>query len=233
MIDFRLGRYQDVLQDVTCDAVICDPPYGQRTHDGHDAAVNGHIGEGKDSAQRRDLGYGFWDECEVSGFMCHWAPRCRGWFAVMTSHDLARNWEEVMQGCGLYVFAPIPCVIPGMTVRLGGDGPSSWAVWLIVARPKKAPYAKWGTLRGAYEATRDRDSHIGGKPLALMNAIIRDYSRPGDLICDPCAGGGTTLIAAASQGRRAVGSEMDPETYAKAKRRIDAGYTPDWIEATQ
>lgn len=25
MIDLRLGKYQDVLQDVECDAVICDP----------------------------------------------------------------------------------------------------------------------------------------------------------------------------------------------------------------
>ena len=116
-----------------------------------------------------------------------------------------------------------------MTVRMSGDGPSSWAVYLNVARPKRL--SKWGTLRGAYEATRDRDSHIGGKPLALMSAIIRDYSRLGDLICDPCAGGGTTLIAAATQGRRAVGAEMDPETYRKAKLRIDAGHTPDWIGA--
>jgi hypothetical protein len=29
------------------------------------------------------------------------------------------------------------------------------------------------------------------------------------------------------EGRRAIGSEMDPETYTKAKRRIAAGYTPD------
>jgi len=89
---------------------------------------------------------------------------------------------------------------------------------------------RWGTLPGAYQGAPDRGGHIGGKPLWLMNAIIRDYSRPGDLICDPCAGGGTTLIAAASQGRKAIGAEMDPVTHAKAMRRIEAGYTPDWIE---
>jgi 23S rRNA G2445 N2-methylase RlmL len=33
--DLRLGRWQDVLADVTeCDAVITDPPYGERTHSG-------------------------------------------------------------------------------------------------------------------------------------------------------------------------------------------------------
>ena len=31
LIDLRLGRWQDVLADVTtCDAVICDPPYSAR-----------------------------------------------------------------------------------------------------------------------------------------------------------------------------------------------------------
>ena len=67
---------------------------------------------------------------------------------------------------------------------------------------------------------------VGGKPLDLMRAIVRDYSRPGDLICDPCAGGATTLLAAAMEGRRAVGAEIDHETYAKASARIARGYTP-------
>ena len=54
-----------------------------------------------------------------------------------------------------------------------------------------------------------------------MRALVRDYSRPGDLVCDPCAGGATTLIAAALEGRRAIGAELDPETYALACARIE------------
>jgi site-specific DNA-methyltransferase (adenine-specific) len=65
----------------------------------------------------------------------------------------------------------------------------------------------------------------GGKPLWLMQQLVRDYSRPGDLVCDPCAGGATTLIAAAIEGRRAVGAELDPTTYRKAQARIAKGYT--------
>ena len=70
------------------------------------------------------------------------------------------------------------------------------------------------------------------KPLWLMRAIIRDYTRPGDLVCDPCAGGGTTLLAAAMEGRRAVGAEIDPKTYALAQKRIARGYTPTMFEVT-
>ena len=67
---------------------------------------------------------------------------------------------------------------------------------------------------------------VGGKPLALMAAIVRDYSRPGDLVCDPFVGSGTTALAALSEGRRFVGSEQKPEHYEIARRRLDRGYTP-------
>lgn len=222
MIDFRLGRYQDVLQDVMCDAVICDPPYSEKVHTTDDSG-------GSDGSERRSISYNYFTDTDIKEFTEFWADRCGGWFAVMSCDILCPVWREAFEDIGLCSFAPVPCVIRGMTVRLSGDGPSSWTVYLNVARPKT--HKKWGTLRGAYITNPARDGHIGGKPLELMNAIIRDYSKPNDLICDPCAGGATTLIAAVSQGRRAVGCEMDAETYAKAKARIDAGYTQDMFVA--
>src|SRR5580704_13778745 len=38
---------------------------------------------------------------------------------------------------------------------------------------------------------------------------IRDFSNPGDLVCDPYMGGGTTIIEALAAGRRAVGSDIN------------------------
>lgn len=55
----------------------------------------------------------------------------------------------------------------------------------------------------------------------------------GDLVIDPFAGGGTTLLAAAIEGRRCIGAEFDPETYAKAVRRLSAGYTPALVTASK
>jgi site-specific DNA-methyltransferase (adenine-specific) len=54
-----------------------------------------------------------------------------------------------------------------------------------------------------------------------MRAIVSDYSRPGDLVCDPTAGYGSTLAAALQKGRRAIGAEVDPEVYAEARKRLD------------
>lgn len=103
----------------------------------------------------------------------------------------------------------------------------------MVSRPRERRFQSWGSLPGAYVpplaagGTANTDRIIkGGKPLWLMQQLVQHYSRPGDLICDPCAGGGTTLLAAAIEGRRAIGAEMDPVTYAKAQKRIARGYTP-------
>jgi site-specific DNA-methyltransferase (adenine-specific) len=51
--------------------------------------------------------------------------------------------------------------------------------------------------------------HPCEKPQALLRHIIDVSSRPGDLILDPFAGSGSTLIAARDAGRRAIGIEQD------------------------
>ncbi len=48
------------------------------------------------------------------------------------------------------------------------------------------------------------------KPVALVIDILRDCSRPGDIILDPFARSGATLIAAERLGRRARLIERDP-----------------------
>lgn len=227
MIDLRLGRWQDVLADVECDALITDPPYGARTHEAHRATVGGHKGSGRDSGVRRSLDYQLWGPSDVCAFVSAFSPRVRGWFVAFTSHDLCAAYTEALEGAGRYVFAPLPFYSPGSRVRLAGDGPSSWTCWIVVARPKTKDFQRWGTLPGGYQTPPEAMPVVGGKPLGLMQAIVRDYSRPGDLICDPCAGGATTLIAAATEGRRAVGAEMDPKTYALAQARIAKGHTPN------
>jgi site-specific DNA-methyltransferase (adenine-specific) len=60
-----------------------------------------------------------------------------------------------------------------------------------------------------------------------MRALVRDYSRPGDLIVDPFCGSGTTALAAASEGRRCITSEELPAHHEIARKRFARGYTPD------
>lgn len=223
-IELRQGRWEDALADVgEVDALILDPPYSERTHKGHDEGTRLAL------RQRRAINYAHWSPDDVQAFVQAWAPRVRGWFVCLSDDYLLPHYREAYASVGLTTFQAIPCVIPGMTVRLAGDGPSSWSVHANVARPKAL--CRWGTLPGAYVVRPGERVHIGGKPMQLMRAIVRDYSRPGDLVCDPCAGAATTLIAAGIEGRRGIGAELDPATYALARKRMARGYTQDMFAA--
>ena len=63
---------------------------------------------------------------------------------------------------------------------------------------------------------------LGRKTVKSMSALVRDYSREGDIICDPCAGSGTTWIAAKMNNRRFIGSEIDPDTHRAAMARCES-----------
>ena len=60
------------------------------------------------------------------------------------------------------------------------------------------------------ERPSDAPLHPVMKPLALMERAIRNSSDEGDLILDPFAGSGSTLIAAERTGRRCAAVEIDP-----------------------
>lgn len=93
----------------------------------------------------------------------------------------------------------------------------------------------WRDLPGGYPPDRADvpagNIVTGGKPLGLMRAIVRDYTRPGDLVVDPFCGGGTTALACAMEGRRCITSEVDPVTFEKARKRLERGHTPDMFAA--
>ena len=55
------------------------------------------------------------------------------------------------------------------------------------------------------------DLHPTMKPVALVERAIRNSSKSRDIILDPFAGSGTTMIAAQRTGRRARLVELDPK----------------------
>lgn len=57
--------------------------------------------------------------------------------------------------------------------------------------------------------------HPTQKPVSGLAPLISRFSRPGDLVLDPFAGSGSTLVAAQGLGRRYLGIELD-EGYQRA-----------------
>ena len=62
--------------------------------------------------------------------------------------------------------------------------------------------------------------HPCQKPIALMDQIILSSTKRGDLIFDPFSGSGSTAISALKNGRRFVGTELDPHYFSESIERI-------------
>ncbi len=53
--------------------------------------------------------------------------------------------------------------------------------------------------------------HPTEKTLALFRELIELLTNPGDLVCDPCIGAGTTAVACQQLNRRWIGGDINPE----------------------
>lgn len=70
------------------------------------------------------------------------------------------------------------------------------------------------------KAASARNPHPTVKPLELMRWLVRLLCPPGGLVLDPTSGSGTTGAAAAMEGRRFVGIELEPAYIEIAAARI-------------
>lgn len=221
------ASWQELLDVVPrCDALIVDAPYSGRTHSANDGSSQRDPSRMANPEKlNRPLNYAPWDASDVDTFVHAWSPRVEGWFVSITDHVLARAWEESLLAAGRYVFAPVAFTAPGSRIRLAGDGPSNWTTWVVVARPKSKAMQRWGTLPGAYvlpPGHSERMAVFGGKPAWLMERLVEDYSRPGQLVVDPCCGAGTTVTAAIRTGRRAIGGDAMREHAELAAKAVGA-----------
>lgn len=213
-----LGDCLDILPTLPkVDAVVTDPPYSERCHKGHDLGS----GDARDGASRNAIGYQALTHLDVRRLAVAYAAATDGWIVWMTDSDLALDVRTALEDVGRYAFAPLPFYQAGRSVRLSGDGPCSWTDWIVVARTKAQ--IKWGTLPGGYiaQAGWSDKQHMGGKPTALMNNLVRDYSRPGHVVLDSHMGSGTTGVACMNLGRKFIGIEIEPKYFDIACERIE------------
>ena len=84
------------------------------------------------------------------------------------------------------------------------------------------------------EALRHKNGerfHKQQSPLALLLRIILSSSQPGDLVFDPFAGTGTTLVVAKQLARRALGLEVAPENIRCIEKRLAKTRKADDLDA--
>ena len=64
------------------------------------------------------------------------------------------------------------------------------------------------------------NGHRAAFPLLLPRILIQNFSRPGDIICDPFMGSGTTGVACVREKRNFIGIELQEDYFKIAKERI-------------
>lgn len=62
--------------------------------------------------------------------------------------------------------------------------------------------------------------HPTEKPVKLFQYLIEVSSNPGDLVCDPCVGSGTTAIAAKKTGRNFIVGDISKKYYNLTIKRL-------------
>jgi site-specific DNA-methyltransferase (adenine-specific) len=106
----------------------------------------------------------------------------------------------------------------------GGRGPrNSFAdvelAWTNLRNTPSIKHHLWKGLVRDSEAG-DKVLHPTQKPVALMRALIMDWTEAGNLVLDPYLGSGPVLVAAKQIGRRAIGIEIEERYCEIAAKRL-------------
>lgn len=113
------------------------------------------------------------------------------------SGGMGGMYRSQIETCGVFKFGDDPHLD---NVRLGRDGRNRTNVW---------------THRGLSSFGKGRAEALAAhptiKPVNLLADIIKDCTKRGEIIVDPFAGAGSTILAAQKTGRRCFCIELEPK----------------------
>lgn len=103
----------------------------------------------------------------------------------------------------------------------GGVGFGNWIACLLYSAPDISLFVQDGDCKRFVVGREPKPDHPSPKP---PNPVAWFLSRvPGQLVCDPYVGSGTTLLAAKNANRRAIGIDIDERHCETSARRLDQG----------
>lgn len=97
--------------------------------------------------------------------------------------------------------------------------------WIAWASPIWMDIKETLTLNAAEAREADDDRHICPLQLQVIERCIRLWSSPGDLICDPFSGIGSTGVVAMAHDRQFIGCELKPVYAATAIKNLARALT--------
>lgn len=99
--------------------------------------------------------------------------------------------------------------------------------YLLYFRKDGVPmYGTYATKKKYYvtptnKADKDKYGHPTIKPLDIIQNLIKNSSKEGDVVLDPFVGSGTTAVAAVTMERHYIGYELEKEYVDIAEKRIE------------
>jgi hypothetical protein len=238
MIDLRLGDClagMATLEDKSVGVTLCDPPYAKVVVTSSKRAVRRSMAAREASGIRtlattRDLGYEGISDGDRTQMACQIARITQRWALVFCDAESIGAWRVALEKGGLRHVRVGAWVMPNYTPQFTGDRPGTgWEACEIAhstermrwnGRGRAAAWVVCRPLNGTAE--REALAHPTPKPLDLFLSLVSDFTDPGELVCDPFAGSGTTAVACKRLGRSFIGWEKDAKFHAAALKRIEA-----------
>lgn len=211
------------------DHMITDPPYSERTHAGVRSSKRREYDRGKHGADTRravELGFEHLTD-EVRSACAVYFAQARRWCLVFCDLEGQSAWQRELEASGLRHWRFGVWRKVGAAPQFNGCGPAQAAEAIEVAHSTATMRWNGGGRHAFWEhpivlerGNGETRVHTTQKPLALMESLVRDFTDPDELICDPFAGSGTTGVAAIRLRRRFIGWERKPDNFASAVKRL-------------
>lgn len=218
-IDLWEGDFRDVAWP-KFNHLISDVPYEQRSHD-----ATGNIRRADGIANPAALSFDGVDAIRPRLVSLAKAESLGGWALFFCTTEGVALWRDEIELQGLKYKTPCIWVKPDAMPKFNGQGPAHGHECIVTCWTGTG-YSKWngGGKRGVFTHMvnpPDRDGrHSTEKPIALMSELIQLFTNPGDVVCDPCMGSGSTGVACVRLGRKFVGAEISTEYFDIAVDRI-------------
>lgn len=227
--------YIVLLDDERARMAFSDPPYN--------VAINGHVsGLGRRQHREFAMASGEMQPAAFSDFLHKVFSHCAEVSLDGAIHFQCMDWrhQAEMMAAGTGAYSELKQLIVWVKHSAGmGTFYRSQHELIYVWKVGTAPHVnafrlgetgRYRTNVWNYEGmsgfNRERDAaltaHPTVKPVAMVADAIRDVSRRGEIVLDPFAGSGTTIIAAERTRRRARCIELDPGYVDVAIQRWEA-----------
>lgn len=147
-----------------------------------------------------------------------------GSIVVMGGSQSLAAWEVAAARVGLAWMAELTVLWNTGKPRARNFGSLSTSIRWYIKPGARHPFNA-GDARAIYsniivcrKVPMEKREHPAQKPVELTNFLISLLTNEGDLVVDPFAGAGTTLVSAALLDRRWVGADLD-ENYCRISER--------------